>query len=205
MLASLELGQSNILVPQQVLWDQTTCDKDPSSVLHWEEMAVVTPAVPWESCLAVAHRKEKVCFLQIQDFLLGLPYVLHHILPHSHMQGPTITQATGTPVLALGLHSGCLVWRGAPTSDPEVPIGPGSLGMGQAGFPAWEISKEAVCKPHFHLTGLNIFQFQNTHLKITYRNIYTDTERNFPALGIQQSPQLPSCAVTPSLLLSLLF
>jgi len=168
-------------------------------------MAVVSPAAPWESRLAVAHRKEKVCFLQIQDFLLGLPHVLHHILPHSHMLGPTITQAISPPVLALGLHPGCLVWRGAPSSDPKVPVGPGSLGMGRAGFPAWEISKEAVCKPHFHLTGLNIIQFQNTHLKITYRNIYTNAERNFPALGIQQSPQLPSCAVTPSLLLSLLF
>lgn len=34
VLASLELGQNNILVLQQVLWDQTTRDENPSSVLQ---------------------------------------------------------------------------------------------------------------------------------------------------------------------------
>lgn len=69
---------------------------------------------------------------------------------------------------------------------------------GQADSPAWEISKEAgFYKRHFHLTSLNIFQFQNTHLKITYRNIYMDTERNFPALGIQPTAHGRACNCLP--------
>lgn len=69
--ARLEPGQSNILILWQVLWDQTTRDKYPRFALHREDTIVVTLAAPWESHLAVAHRKEKACFLWIQDFLPG--------------------------------------------------------------------------------------------------------------------------------------
>lgn len=189
--ASLDLGQSNILVPRQVLWDPATRDEDPSSALRWEETAIVTPAAPWESLLAAAHRKEKVCFLQIQDFLLGPPHMLHHILTHSRRLGPQNSMETppGLPVLVLGLVPAA--WcreEPLPLTQccPQDWAARARAEHGRLCSPAWEISKEAAfCKPHFHLTSLNIFQFQNTRLKITYRNIYMDTERNFPALGIQ--------------------
>lgn len=81
----LEPGQNNILILWQVLWDQTTRDEYPRFALHWEETTVMTPAAPWESHSAMAHRKEKAGFPWIQDFLLppSLSQVLHHILPHS--------------------------------------------------------------------------------------------------------------------------
>lgn len=101
-----------------------------------------------------------------------------------------------------GARLSCPQWERWPCFCPAVPLLPhgtackavarlGSLAWtkyGWADSPVWEISKEAASfKPHFHLTSLNILQFQNTYLKITYRNIYMDTERNFPALGIQSA------------------
>lgn len=63
---------------------------------------------------------------------------------------------------------------------------------------AWEISKAAALyKPYFHLTSLNILWFQNTHLKITYRNIYMNTARNFPALEIQPTAHGRACDCHP--------
>lgn len=128
--------------------------------------------------------------------------MLHHILPHSCMLGSKSSMETlhRLPALLcqhwgwcmavfsclvgemplLVPHSACMV------AACEAACRSGQPWHGQAGSPAWEISGEAAFyKPHFHLTNLNIFQFQNTHLKITYRNIYMDTKRNFPALGIQ--------------------
>lgn len=61
--ARLEPGQNNILILWQVLWDQTTCDEYPRFVLHWEETIVMTPAAPWESHSAMAHRNEKAGIL----------------------------------------------------------------------------------------------------------------------------------------------
>lgn len=117
--------------------------------------------------------------------------MLHQILTHSRRLGPqnNMETAPSLPVLVLGLAPAA--WcseEPLPLTQccPQDRAARAWAEQGRAGFPAWEISKEAAfCKPHFHLTSLNIFQFQNIRLKITYRNIYTDTERNFRALGIQ--------------------
>lgn len=81
---------------------------------------------------------------------------------------------------------------------------------GQADSPAWEISKEAAfCKPHFHLTSLNIFQFQNTLKNNLQKYLYGHRKElssfGDSAYSPRQSPQLPSCSVTLCLFLSLLF
>lgn len=196
----------------------------------------MTPAAPWESHPAVAHRKEKVRFLQIQDFPLGPSPLLcaaAHLAPLSHAgirkQRGNTAQAARRPVPMLGLVRGCHVLpdeRAAPAPAPRCRRCPHGASLrscpqeraalaqskhGRAESPAWEISKEtAFCKPHFHLTSLNIFQFQNTHLKITYRNIYMNTEKELSSFGDsayspQQNPQLPSCSVTLCLLFSFLF
>lgn len=151
--ARLEPGQKNILILWQVLWDQTTCDEYPRFILHREETIVVTPAAPWESHPAMAHRKEKVRFLQIQDFLLGpspLSCAATHLAPLLHTgirkQRGNEAQAAIHPVPTLGLVRGCHVLpseRGAPAPAPlpplparhqpaKLPAGAGSPGTEQA-------------------------------------------------------------------------
>lgn len=126
--ARLEPGQNNILILWQVLWDQTTRDEYPRFVLHREETIVVTPAVPWESHSATAHRKEKAHFLQIQDFLLGpspLSCAAHHTLfLHARIkkQCGNVARAASLPVSKPGMVHGCLILpdeRGAPASAPH--------------------------------------------------------------------------------------
>lgn len=130
--ASLDFGQSNILVPRQVLWDLATCDEDPSSALRWEGTAIVTPAVPWESLLAAAHRKEKVLLSPDPGFP---PRPSSHAAPDLTplLQAGTTKQygnSTQPSCAGSGAGPSYLVQRGAPASDSVLPTGPGSLGTG---------------------------------------------------------------------------
>ena len=160
--ARLEPGQNNILVLWHVLWDQTTCDEYPRFVLHRQETTAMTPAAPWESHSAEAHRKEKAAFSRsrISSSALPLLHVLQHILPRSRMPGSesggNVAWAASLPVAKPGMVHDWLVLpdeRGAPASTLRCRLhgaGLRSCPQDQAALartkhvradsPAWEIS-----------------------------------------------------------------
>lgn len=114
--ARLEPGQNNILILWQVLWDQTTRDEYPRFVLHWEETIVMTPAAPWESHSATAHRKEKAGRRKLAfstSRTSPFPsHVLHPILPHSwhaRIKKQHRKVVWAVPVPTRELVHGCLV------------------------------------------------------------------------------------------------
>lgn len=157
----MEPGQNNILIPWQVLWDQTTRDEYPRFELDWEETVVMTPAAPWESHSAMAHRKEKAGFLQIQDFLLPpspLSCTAPCLTPLLACQGLKTTHgsvvwAASVPVPTRGLGHSCPVpsERGGLACAPQchcclvAPACKAAAGLGSPGMDRARLRETPQC------------------------------------------------------------